>query len=122
MWIDYLQIGITAFIVFAIPVTLATIIKIYIEKIVMARKLWDFFWHIGPAILFLWIASNKKIWSAIGEFGFGDSTFGFVIFLLLGLQSLAGAFLFAYEIFTGKHLIEKTDKQSGKNQDKQKEE
>ncbi len=119
MLIEYLQIGIIAVIAFAIPVVLATIIKIYIEKIVMARKLWDFIWHIAPAILFLLIASKKQVWSTIGEVGFGNSTFGFFLFFSLGLHSLAAAFLFAYEIFTGEHLGEKTNKQSRGSQDEQ---
>lgn len=121
MLIDYLQFAITALIAFAIPVALATIIKIYIEKIVLARKLWDFFWHIAPAILFLFLASKKEVWSVIGEAALGDSTFGFVFLFLLGIHSLVGAFLFAYEIFNGKHFGEKIDKQKGKSQDKEKE-
>lgn len=118
MWIEQLQNGITIIIAFAIPVALATVIKIYLEKIIVMRKLFDFLGHIFPAVIFLWLASNKKICSAIGETALGDSTYGFVFLAMIGIMFLAGAITFAFEVFSGR-LPKPTDKNDEKKKDDQ---
>src|SRR5690554_3641300 len=100
MWMEQIQSGIKALILPLIGSLLMVAAKIYLEKIIAARKLMDFLGNFVPAVVFLLASSSKEVCLVVGElFGATEST-GFSILVMFGFMFLASTILFLHEIFS----------------------
>lgn len=97
MWMEQLQNGINGVVAVVISVVLMTLAKIYLEKIVFMKKLFDFLGHFVPASMFLMASSSREMCRLTGSL-MGVTEFeGFFFLALMGFMSAVSTVMFVAE-------------------------
>lgn len=98
MWIEQLQSGINIAIVFIAGTALTALFKIYLEKVVFMRKLFDFLGNFIPFIAFFMAASSKEVCHILGFLLGVTETVAFYFLLVMGFMFASNTIIFFWEI------------------------
>lgn len=110
MWIEQLQNGINVIIVFIAGTALTVLFKIFLEKIIFMRKLFEFFGHFVPFIAFFMAASSKEVCSIAGSLLGVTETTGFYFLAMMGFMYASNTIIFLGEISRDSAINQKQPK------------
>ena len=99
MWINEFQNILGAVVLFIASNILLLIVKIFLERIIFVKKLFDFFGHLVPAVVFLAMASSGEICRIVGEYVGLTEKEGFYALIAIGFMFLASTTFFLLEIY-----------------------